>query len=406
MNRISLSSPWLDVLLPLSILGLAFERNADPLWMILILTLWCVLKFVNKLSEQPIYGVLIGVLMVSLGAIVHPLSTSSSSDLILVLMAFAAGLQQTNKYWQVALFMLLAGVIVAIPFVEFGKTFNGNLGFIPFSSVQEVLPQYAVRIQKITINRSGYLFGLMALAGCGLWRFSRHGIMSWLAGIGGAISFVLAFATGSRAAFVLPVVAVIFAECCWRWRVRVTRSSGQLAGAVLAIAMTLNLLLYLPMSPLAYRNTSDAARADVAQCFVKQSLGRWPEVVVGAGFDRRSDNCFEITEKNPKSLYQKGIPHAHNAFLQVLGDQGLITLLLMIVSFWLVLRRLFDALQWDDWGIAWTGLACVFFILFSGIIESTLIKTSLQQVVTGYLLSTAWMSPSGDEKQRSIKCES
>ncbi len=406
MNRISLSSPWLDVLLPLSILGLAFERNADPLWMILILTLWCVLKFVNKLSEQPIYGVLIGVLMVSLGAIVHPLSTSSSSDLILVLMAFAAGLQQTNKYWQVALFMLLAGVIVAIPFVEFGKTFNGNLGFIPFSSVQEVLPQYAVRIQKITINRSGYLFGLMALAGCGLWRFSRHGTMSWLAGIGGAISFVLAFATGSRAAFVLPVVAVIFAECCWRWRVRATRSSGQLACAVLAIAMTLNLLLYLPMSPLAYRNTSDAARADVAQCFVKQSLGRWPEVVVGAGFDRRSDNCFEITEKNPKSLYKKGIPHAHNAFLQVLGDQGLITLLLMIVSFWLVLRRLFDALQWDDWGIAWTGLACVFFILFSGIVESILIKTSLQQVVTGYLLSTAWMSPSGDEKQRSIKCES
>ena len=403
MNRISLSSPWLDVLLPLSILGLAFERNADPLWMILILTLWCVLKFVNKLSEQPIYGVLIGVLMVSLGAIVHPLSTSSSSDLILVLMAFAAGLQQTNKYWQVALFMLLAGVIVAIPFVEFGKTLNGNLGFIPFSSVQEVLPQYAVRIQKITINRSGYLFGLMALAGCGLWRFSRHGTMSWLAGIGGAISFVLAFATGSRAAFVLPVVAVIFAECCWRWRVRATRSSGQLACAVLAIAMTLNLLLYLPMSPLAYRNTSDAARADVAQCFVKQSLDRWPEVVVGAGFDRRSDNCFEITEKNPKSQYEKGIPHAHNAFLQVLGDQGLIAFLLMILSFWLVLRRLFDALRWDDLGIAWTGLACVFFILLSGIVESTLIKTSLQQVVTGYLLSTAWMVPSGNEKQGSFK---
>ena len=406
MNRISLGSPWLDVLLPLSILGLAFERNEDPLWMILILTLWCVLKFVNKLFEQPIYGVLIGILMVSLGAIVHPLSTSSSSDLILVLMAFAAGLQQTNKSWQVALFMLLAGVIVAIPFLEFGKSFNGNLNFIPFSFVRDMLPQHVVRIQKITINRSGYLFGLMALAGFGLWRFSRQATMSWLAGIGGVISFALAFATGSRAAFFVPFVAVIFAECCWRWRVRAIRHSGQLAGAMLAIAMTLNLLLYLPMSPLSYRNTSDAGRADVAQCFVKQSLGRWPEIVVGGAFDRHSDLCFEITEKNPKSLYGRGIPHAHNAFLQVLGDQGLIAFLLMIVSFWLVLRRLFDALQWDDLGIAWIGLACAFFILFSGIVESTLIKTSLQQVVTGYLLAMAWMSPSGDEKQGSIECES
>jgi hypothetical protein len=321
-------------------------------------------------------------------------------------MAFAAGLQQTNKSWQVALFMLLAGVIVAIPFVEFGKPLNGNLDFIPFSFVRDMLPQYVVRIQKITINRSGYLFGLMALAGCGLWRFSRHATMSCLAGIGGAISFALAFATGSRAAFAVPILAIIFSEVCWRWRVRAIRSSGQLAAAVLAIAMTLNLLLYLPMSPLAYRNTSDAARADVAQCFVKQSLLRWPEIVVGGGFDRRSDLCSESTEKNPKSQYKKGIPHAHNAFLQVLGDQGLVTLLLMIVSFWLVLRRLFDALQWDELGIAWTGLACVFFILFSGIVESTLIKTSIQQVVTGYLLSTAWMSPSGDARQRSIKCES
>ncbi len=394
------------MLLPLSILGFGFERNADPLWMILILTLWCILKFVNKSSEQPIYGVLIGVLIVSLGAIVHPLSISSPSDLILVLMAFAAGLQQTNKYWKVALFMLLAGVIVAIPFLEFGKPLNGNLGFIPFSYVREVLPQYVVRIQKITINRSGYLFGLMALAGCGLWRFSRHATMARLAGIGGVISFALAFATGSRAAFAIPIFAVIFAECCWRWRVRVVRSSGQLAGAVLAIAMTLSLLLYLPMSPLAYRNTSDAARADVAQCFVKQSLGRWPEVVIGGAFDRRSDLCFDITEKNPKFRDFKGIPHAHNAFLQVLGDQGLIAFLLMTLLFWLVLRRLFEALEWDDLGIAWTGLACVFFILFSGLVESTLIKTSLQQVVTGYLLSTAWMSPSGDEKQGSIEDKS
>lgn len=403
IDRLSLSSPWLDVLLPVSLLGLFFERDTDPLWMILILTLWCILKFVNKLSEQPIYGVLIGVLIVSFGALVHPLSNSSPSDLILVLMAFAAGLQQTNKYWQVSLFMLLFGVIFAIPFVESSSpSYNGNLDFIPFSFIREALPQYAVRIQKIAINRSGYLFGLMALAGCGLWRFSRHATISWLAGIGGVIGLVLAFSTGSRAALGISFLAVIFAEVCWRCRVRVVKHAKALAAFFLVIVVVLNLLLYLPISPMAYRNSSDAARADVAQCFVREGFSSWPQVIVGGGFDRVSDRCFEVTKENINSLYARGISHAHNSFLQVLADQGLIAFLLLIFSFWLVLWRLFVALEWDDLGIAWTGLACAFLILIFAIVGSTLIKTSLQQVVTGYLLSMAWMCPSGKEEEEPI----
>lgn len=386
------------MLLPLSLFGLCFERNGDPLWMILVLTLWCILKFVSKLPDQPIYGVLIGTLIVSFGAIVHPLSDSSPSDLILVLMAFAAGLKQTNKYWHFVLFILLAGVIFAIPFLEFDKSYNGNIDFVPFSFVREVLPQHVVRIQKIAINRSGYLFGLMALAGCGLWRFSRHATISWLAGIGGIVSLALAFSTGSRAALGIPFLAVIFAEICWRFKVRVVKNSKPLAVVALVLVMALNLLLYLPISPIAYRNSSDAARADVAQCFVREALGSWPQVIVGGGFDRSSDRCFEVTKENVNSFYERGISHAHNSFLQVLGDQGLIAFLLMILAFWFVLWRLFDALQWDDLGVAWTGLACVFFILLFGIVGSTLIKTSLQQVVTGYLLSMAWVCPSGEEK--------
>ena len=108
------------------------------------------------------------------------------------------------------------------------------------------------------------------------------------------------------------------------------------------------------------------------------------------------------TKENINSFYANGISHAHNSFLQVLADQGLIAFLLLIFSFWLMLWRLFVALQWDDLGVAWTGLACVFLILIFAIVGSTLIKTSLQQVVTGYLLSMALMCPSGKEEEEPI----
>ena len=39
-----------------------------------------------------------------------------------------------------------------------------------------------------------------------------------------------------------------------------------------------------------------------------------------------------------------------------------------------------------------TGLACALFVLASSLVESTLLKTSLQQVVTGYLFSIPWFS--------------
>ena len=40
-----------------------------------------------------------------------------------------------------------------------------------------------------------------------------------------------------------------------------------------------------------------------------------------------------------------------------------------------------------------TGLACALFILSASLVESTLLKTSLQQVVSGYLLAIAWAVP-------------
>ena len=377
---------WIDALLPLSLLGLMWERSGNPAGMVWILALWCAGKLALRLPAQPVYALLIGILAVSVSAIIHPLSVSAPTDLILVLLAFAAGLQQSNRQWQIGLWCVLGTVLVALPFVELDR-FNGNLGLIPWQGLRDALPQAAVRIQKITINRSGYLFGLLALVGYGLFRFESHPWKSRVAAGVGGLSLVLAFGTGSRAALAFPVVAALITELCWRYRGWVARRARPLTVGVLSLAVVFNLLLYVPSSPISSGDASDEGRARVAQCFVVKALRGGADLATGRGYDRVSDRC---AQKVFLPGYTKGIPHAHNAFLQVLADQGLVTLGLMVVGLALVLQRLMEGLVWNQPGLSWLGLACTLFMLASALVESTLLKTSLQQVMTGYLLSIAW----------------
>ena len=382
-----LASPWLDLLLPLSLLGLAWQRSGDPAGMIWILALWCSLKLLGNLPGQPAYAVLIGVLAVSVGAVIHPVSVAAPTDLILVLLAFAAGLRQSPAQWPLALWIVLCTVVVSLPFVEFDRL-NGNLDVIPWSALRDRLPQEALRIQKITINRSGYLYGLLALVGYGLFRWEARFWWSRGAALIGALSFVLAFGTGSRAALLFPILAVVVAELCWQRRRWVARHGRALAAAMLALCLMFNVALYAPSSPLANLNPSDAGRARVAQCFVLRSLRAGPDLFTGQGYDRVSDHC---AGKVFLPGYTTGIPHAHNVFLQVLADQGLVSLVLLLIALGLTFQRLFQGLAGDQGPLCRLALACAVFILMSSLVESTLLKTSLQQVITGYILALAWM---------------
>ena len=146
-----LKSPWLDLLLPLSLSGLLWERSGNPAGMVWILAVWLGLKFLRWLPSQPVFGVLIGVLAVILSAVLHPVSGSAPTDLLLVLLAFAAGLQQTRDQWRIALWVVLATVIVSLPFVEFSR-FNGNLDAIPWTAPDASAPLSEVKIKIVLSN--------------------------------------------------------------------------------------------------------------------------------------------------------------------------------------------------------------------------------------------------------------
>ena len=386
VERLRASVPWLDALIPLSLLGFAFERNADPTITVWILALWCGLKLVTRLSKTPLYGVLIGVLLVSLSALFHPLTVSAPTDLVLVLLACAAGLQQTPRQWRFAFWCLLAIALVCLPFLEWTR-FNGNLDLIPFAPLREWLPQEAIRIQKITISRSAYLFGLFSLIGYALARFESRPGPRRLAAVLGALGFVLAFVSGSRAAFAYPILAVLFTEGFWRSRSFVVRHARALAASLLVGAFCFNLLLYWPSGPIAKGDPSDVGRAEVAQCFVAESVRSWQDFFGGRGYDRVSHHCAQRVFL-PNS--NKGIAHSHNAFLQVLADQGVVAVLLMVLALWVGFTRLFSGLDRADPVLSFVGVSCWLFMLAAALVESTLLKTVLQQMVSGYLLAIPW----------------
>jgi O-antigen ligase len=107
----------------------------------------------------------------------------------------------------------------------------------------------------------------------------------------------------------------------------------------------------------------------------------------GQGYDRVSDRCVkQVFLPDPP----RGIPHAHNAFLQVLADQGVVAVLMMLVALWAGFTRLFSNLGRAAPALSFVGLSCWLFMFAAALVESTLLKTVLQQVVSGYLLAIPW----------------
>ena len=78
------------------------------------------------------------------------------------------------------------------------------------------------------------------------------------------------------------------------------------------------------------------------------------------------------------------------AFFQVLADQGVVAVLLMVLAPWVGLTRLFSCLGQVASVLSFVGLSCWLFMLAAALVVSTLLKTVLQQVVTGYVLAIPW----------------
>jgi len=392
---------WLDVLLPLSLFALLLQKSSDPFGMVFLIVIWLGLKFFLRTKTSPIYWSLIGVIAISLAMMTHSVTNSSPSDLLLTLLAFTAGAGRSREQWR-ASFLILAfiGLVALFIFhIDHGRL-NGNLEIIPIQALRDFLPDHALRLRKITINRSGYILGIVSILGFGLARHDQIAWRRWLAFGLGLSSYGMAFLTGSRAAAGLPLLVFLIAEIAWRCRARLSRLASPVASLVLIIGLMINLSIYLPSSPFPISNPSDKGRANVAQCFFTQSISSWTTVLTGQGGDSVSSTCKRLTEPNPGKKF--GPPHAHNAFLQTLGDYGLPAVLMLVIVIGLSLRNAIQMIAAGEGLQGTIALSASLFIFGSALVESTLLTTSLQQVLSGYLLAVAWPGQ-GQQNERNLQ---
>ena len=393
LNGMQLHHPgaeaWLDVLLPMAVLAVGVQRGADPPALVLTLSLWLLLKVLLRAVAHPIFWVLFGVVLACQATwLQQHAAVSSPTDLLLFLAAFAVGMGRSRSQWRVSLWMLSAMVLASLFAYQLRPDANGNLAMIPWGMLPVGLVDQVGRIGGIAVNRSAYLFDLMALSAWSLYRFAPRNGWRRLAAAMAALAYALAFMTGSRAGAGLPLLLVLLLEICWRCRVRWSAMAMPMALAITLLLGGLSTLFYLPGSPLAYRTINDAGRADVAHCFLHQSL-QSPEIFwFGSGGDRVSQICKRATQ-NPR-VVPSGLRHAHNTFIQVLADHGAVALMALLALLVLSLRQALSLMASGDGELGAFALAAVLLFVAFSLVESVLLHVSLVQVLAGYTLAAAW----------------
>ena len=381
----------LDLLLPLSLLTFLAEPGRDPLSMIALLSFWLAVKLLSSAQGNSLYLVLLGVLLVCVSTLIGQASVSSSpTDLIVFLLAFAAGLGRARRHWRVSLWALALVGVVAMVLFRWKHGVNDNLAvlveWLPRSSLLEGVG----RIAEIAINRSAYILGLVFLSCWSLFRYGSRGFLRVVAAALLFLAYALAVLTGSRAGAGLPILVLVLIEFFWRLRFCIQARVVPITIAILSSSALFCALIYLPGSPLAYRNLSDAGRAEVAHCFLSKSVQSPSTFLFGHGGDVVNLACKNET-RNPH-IIPSGLTHAHNVFLQILADNGLICLAGLVALLFVALRNGLAMLVAGDAVQGSIAVGSALFFIGFGLIESTLIHVLLQQVLAGYLLSASWPS--------------
>ena len=385
----------LDLLLPLSLLTLRLEPGQDPTVMVLVLCFWLTAKLLLRARFNTLYLVLVGLLLICVSTLIGQTSVSSSpTDLIVFLLAFAAGVGRSRPQWRASLWALSLMGVVALMLFHWKHDSNDNLTFLAEWLPLSPLLDSVGRIAAIAINRSAYLLGLVVLCCWSLFRFGGRGLQKAVSAVLLLLAYALAVLTGSRAGAWLPILVIVLIEVLWHWRLRVKVVAVSVA--ILALSALLCVLIYLPGSPLAYRNLSDAGRAEVAHCFLAKSVQSPSALMVGYGGDVVSLACKSET-RNPR-IIASGLTHAHNVFLQILADNGLICVVGLVALLFVALRNGLAMLVAGDAVQGSIALGSALFFVGFGLIESTLIHVLLQQVLAGYLLSASWSSEWSSER--------
>lgn len=193
MHRWPWLEPWLDLMLPLSLLTLLVDGQREPHLMAGMITAWLAVKLINRPASAPFHGVLVLLLASQLFTILaqskYPASTHS--DLLLAATAFACGYLQTRQQWERNLLWVFSLLPVSLLVLR----------------PEQVSGVQILTLLDINRNRSAFLFGLLALLAFAYGYKGNGQRQRWLGSAASLLSYGLAVATGSRAGALIPPLA-------------------------------------------------------------------------------------------------------------------------------------------------------------------------------------------------------
>lgn len=287
---------------------------------------------------------------------------ASSEDILLVVASFLAASWVSASRWILLLKMLL----IPLPLIAI------NLGSQPWT-----VNSFTGR------NSNAYLIGLVAVISiCMLFNQHRSKIDYVIPLIASILSIFLLWQAQSRAGMIATAAAIGIVKLKDEYfRGRFLKASTITAAAGVAILISLRF-----MRPSSIINAagidfkSDLGRLQIQNCYINLPFSGNNRFLYGIGFEHKDKFCKD-------EMITGVLEHAHNIYIQVWANTGIIGLIGMLLFLALLVTQWRKKNKYLNPILSRDGLALLIYVLLQGAFDATIIYWPVTQVFTGILLA-------------------
>jgi len=372
-SSLSQIDPWLDLAFPLATALLCLDQSR---WAYGVLGLWLLLRLTRHALKEHWAWLLVGLFLVNAGIILNDkgMQPSDPTDLMVIALAFAAGLHRSTQQWRTSFAWISSSLI---PLGVYSLFLNGP----------ELL-----KFPGFNVNRLSFLLGVLMITAWGLGRSSseQRSTIGWL-GMA-SLALPLAVMSGSRAALAAPLLSLLLAAILQH-----CSKAGSLTKALLGLALVAglslgSLQLWYRYSPdAAINRLSDGMRFPTALCWAKAPIQQG-KALFGLGYNQkvRSHCDGDHLPIMRAAGRPEGLPHAHNVGAQLMAETGLAGLTALVgTCLWAGqrLRQRLIAAPCGDPIVLNTLLPLGLYLLLMAMSTSYEIYLMLNQVLIGFTLA-------------------
>ena len=353
----------IDLLLPAAII--LFLMPTNPVISSVPASAWVMLQLALAPAEKrwALWPMAFAILATARTWWLHEMhNPASSEDILLVVASFLAASWVSASRWILLLKMLL----IPLPLVAI------NLGLQPWN-----VNSFTGR------NSNAYLIGLVAVISiCMLFNQHRSKIDYVIPFIASILSIFLLWQAQSRAGMIATAAAIGIVKLKDEYfRGRFLKASTITAAAGVAILISLRF-----MRPSSIINAagidfkSDLGRLQIQNCYINLPFSGNNRFLYGIGFEHKDKFCKD-------EMITGVLEHAHNIYIQVWANTGIIGLIGMLLFLALLIAQWRKKDKYLNPILSRAGLALLIYVLLQGAFDATIIYWQVTQVFTGILLA-------------------